>query len=63
MNKDIANLRKDYTLQDLNEDKINPNPFIQFRFWFDQAVEAQLPEPNAMTLATSTPDGKPSARI
>jgi pyridoxamine 5'-phosphate oxidase len=63
MDKNIADLRKDYTLQDLSEKEIDPNPFIQFKFWFDQAVAAQLPEPNAMTLATSTPDGKPSARM
>ncbi len=63
MDKNIANLRKDYTLQDLCQKEINPNPFIQFKFWFDQALAAQLTEPNAMTLATSTPDGKPSARM
>lgn len=63
MDKNIADLRKDYTLQDLNERDIEKNPFIQFRFWFDQAVAAQLPEPNAMTLATSTLDGKPAARM
>ncbi|MGM3306379.1 pyridoxamine 5'-phosphate oxidase [Anabaena sp. WFMT] len=63
MDKNIADLRKDYTLQDLNENQIDPNPFIQFKTWFDQATAAQLPEPNAMTLATCTPDGKPSARM
>jgi len=63
MDKSIADLRKDYTLQDLNESQINPNPFIQFQTWFSQALAAQLPEPNAMTLATCTPDGKPSARM
>jgi pyridoxamine 5'-phosphate oxidase len=63
MDKNIANLRKDYTLQYLSQKEINPNPFIQFKFWFYQALAAQLTEPNAMTLATSTPDGKPSARM
>ncbi|MEA5553929.1 pyridoxamine 5'-phosphate oxidase [Anabaena cylindrica UHCC 0172] len=63
MDKNIADLRKDYTLQDLNKHQIDPNPFIQFKTWFDQATTAQLPEPNAMTLATCTPDGKPSARM
>ena len=63
MDKSIADLRKDYTLQDLNEKEIDPNPFIQFKFWFNQSVAAHLPEPNAMTLATCTPDGKPSARM
>ncbi len=63
MDKTIADLRKDYTLQDLNEKEIDPNPFTQFKIWFDQALEAQLPEPNAMTVASATPEGKPSARI
>ncbi|WP_016951008.1 pyridoxamine 5'-phosphate oxidase [Anabaena sp. PCC 7108] len=63
MDQSIANLRKDYTLQDLSENQIDLNPFIQFKNWFNQATLAQLPEPNAMTLATSTPDGKPSARM
>ncbi|BAY96728.1 pyridoxal 5'-phosphate synthase [Tolypothrix tenuis PCC 7101] len=63
MNPTIADLRKDYTLQDLSETEVNPNPFMQFKQWFDQALAAQLPEPNAMTLATAMPDGKPSARM
>lgn len=63
MDKNMADLRKDYSLQELSEKEINPNPFIQFKFWFDQALAAQLTEPNAMTLATSTPDGKPSGRM
>jgi pyridoxamine 5'-phosphate oxidase len=63
MDKTIADLRKDYTFQGLKETEADPNPFIQFKYWFDQALIAQLPEPNAMTLATATPDGKPSARI
>jgi len=63
MNKTIADLRKDYTLQGLSVSDVNPNPFIQFKQWFDQALTAQLPEPNAMTVATVTPDGKPRARM
>ncbi|MBD2693832.1 pyridoxamine 5'-phosphate oxidase [Anabaena catenula] len=63
MDQSIADLRKDYTLQDLSENQIDLNPFIQFKTWFNQATSAQLPEPNAMTLATCTPDGKPSARM
>lgn len=58
-----ADLRKEYTLEGLNETDISLNPFKQFQLWFDQALEAQLPEPNAMTLATVTKDCKPSARI
>ncbi|NWF58599.1 MAG: pyridoxamine 5'-phosphate oxidase [Fischerella sp.] len=63
MDKTVADLRKDYTLQGLSETDVDPNPFIQFQKWFDQALASQLLEPNAMTLATTTPDGKPSARM
>lgn len=63
MDTSVADLRKDYTLQDLSEADVDPNPFKQFQTWFDQALKAQLPEPNAMTLATVTKDGKPSARM
>ena len=63
MDKTVADLRKDYTLEGLSELEVELNPFIQFKKWFDQALAAQLPEPNAMTIATATPDGKPSARM
>ncbi|RAM50573.1 MAG: pyridoxamine 5'-phosphate oxidase [Hapalosiphonaceae cyanobacterium JJU2] len=63
MDKNVAELRKDYTLQGLNETDVDLNPFIQFQKWFDEVLTAQLLEPNAMTLATTTTDGKPSARI
>lgn len=63
MDKTVAGLRKDYTLESLSELEVELNPFIQFKKWFNQALAAQLPEPNAMTIATATPDGKPSARM
>lgn len=63
MDTSVADLRKDYTLQGLKEADSDRNPFNQFKIWFDQAVQAQLPEPNAMTIATATPEGKPSARM
>ena len=63
MDTSVANLRHEYTFQGLSETDVHPNPFEQFKTWFDQAVAAQLPEPNAMTIATVTSDGKPSARI
>jgi pyridoxamine 5'-phosphate oxidase len=59
----IADLRKDYTLHGLHEDQVADDPLVQFRAWFDQALAAGLPEPNAMTLATVGADGAPSARI
>ncbi|MBV9691340.1 MAG: pyridoxamine 5'-phosphate oxidase [Ktedonobacteraceae bacterium] len=59
----IANLRKDYTLHGLSESDVDADPFRQFQVWFNAALAANLLEPNAMTLATATKDGKPSARI
>ena len=59
----IADLRKDYTLRGFDITDADANPLAQFRTWFDTAVQAGLPEPNAMTLATATPEGRPSARI
>ncbi len=47
----------------LRAQDLDPNPIAQFRHWFMAVIEANLPEPNAMTLATSTRDGMPSARI
>ncbi len=59
----LADLRKEYTLHGLSESDLDPNPLRQFQHWFDQALSAGLIEPNAMTLATATTDGKPSARM
>ncbi|HEX4855955.1 MAG TPA: pyridoxamine 5'-phosphate oxidase [Limnobacter sp.] len=59
----IADLRKEYTQAELSESDALSNPFDFFRLWFDQALKADLPEPNAMTLATVNAEGRPSARI
>jgi pyridoxamine 5'-phosphate oxidase len=59
----VADLRKEYMLHGLIETDLDPDPIRQFRVWFDQALAAGLAEPNAMTLATATPDGRPSARM
>ena len=58
----IADLRKEYSQHGLLETEVNPDPIVQFQLWFAQALAANLPEPNAMTLATATPEGRPSAR-
>jgi pyridoxamine 5'-phosphate oxidase len=58
----IAELRKNYTLAGLTEQEAGSDPIALFQQWFDAALEAKLPEPNAMTLATCTREGKPSAR-
>ncbi len=63
MNTSVADLRTDYTYEVLSETNAYSNPFEQFQTWFNQALEAGLPDPNAMTLATAGSDGKPSARI
>jgi pyridoxamine 5'-phosphate oxidase len=63
LNPAIADLRQDYRQAALLESEADSNPIGQFQSWFAAAVAAQLPEPNAMTLATATPDGMPSARI
>ena len=63
MDSSIADLRQNYTLAGLTETDLDPNPIQQFALWFEQALAADLIEPNAMTLATATPEGKPTARI
>lgn len=59
----IRNLRKEYNADTLNESSMLTNPMQQFEQWLHEAINAGFVEPNAMTLATATPDGKPSARI
>jgi pyridoxamine 5'-phosphate oxidase len=59
----LSDLRKEYIRAGLDESDADPDPIEQFRKWFDEALAADLHEPNAMTLATVTPDGKPSARV
>src|SRR3954466_453436 len=59
----IADLRKEYMLNGLSEADLDADPIQQFQAWFAQALAAGLAEPNAMTVATATPDGRPSARM
>ena len=59
----VAGLRKSYEKAELDETASAPDPLDQFRSWFDEALSAQVPEPNAMTLATVGADGRPSTRI
>ena len=60
---DLAALRRDYALASLSETQVHPDPIRQFEAWFADALAAQVLEPNAMTLATATSDGVPSARV
>ena len=61
--KQIAELRKSYERDALDEDSAKADPLQQFQQWLQQALDAQLPEPNAMTLATVGADGRPSTRV
>jgi pyridoxamine 5'-phosphate oxidase len=58
----LADLRKDYALAGLAEKDLARDPFRQFDQWFQEAEAAKITEPNAMTLATATRDGRPSVR-
>ena len=60
---DLAALRKSYELAELDESASAAEPLAQFAAWLEQAIAAQVPEPNAMTLATVGADGRPSTRI
>lgn len=63
MSKNIAGIRKDYQMQSLLETGVADDPFVQFDSWWDDAVKSELNEINAMTLATASATGMPSARI
>lgn len=62
-NQKIAALREDYRAKTLEIADVNANPFIQFKEWFQAALDSSIKEPNAMTIATVDTVGKPSARI
>jgi pyridoxamine 5'-phosphate oxidase len=59
----LADLRKNYSLGSLDVADVDPDPIRQFQTWFAQALDAKLPEPNAMTVATVDETGRPAARI
>ena len=59
----LADLRTEYKRASLDERDVAPDPFVQFRRWFAEAQDAQVPEPNAMSLCTVDEHGRPSARI
>ena len=60
---DIGHFRQEYSLEGLRRKQLNSDPFKQFELWFQQACSANLPEPNAMSLATVSATGEPSQRI
>jgi pyridoxamine 5'-phosphate oxidase len=59
----LADLRKSYERAELDETASHPDPRLQFERWLQEAIQAELPEPNAMTLATVGDDGRPSTRV
>jgi len=63
MNRDIQHIRTDYSSGSLSEKDADADPIKQFAIWFDESLKSGQNEPTAMTLATATPDGRPSARI
>lgn len=60
---DLQQMRREYAKLSLDESEVDPSPFVQFKKWFQQAVEAEVKEPSAMTLATVDAFGKPHSRI
>jgi pyridoxamine 5'-phosphate oxidase len=59
----LADLRKSYERAELSEDASHPDPLKQFDQWLTEAISAEIPEPNAMTLATVASDLRPSTRV
>jgi pyridoxamine 5'-phosphate oxidase len=62
-NSSIAAMRKVYQLKSLEEKEMNADPIVQFETWWKEAIASKVEEPNAMTLATCSASGRPSARI
>ena len=60
---DLAGVRQEYLRERLDESGVASDPIVQFQAWFDEALRAELPMVNAMTLATAAADGRPSARM
>ncbi len=60
---DISDIRQEYTLKGLSREELDRDPFKQFELWFQQACSANLPDPNAMSLATVSATGEPSQRM
>ncbi len=60
---DISAIRKEYKLKALDQRDMSPDPVVQFRSWWTEAINSDIEEVNAMTLATCNSDAQPSARI
>jgi pyridoxamine 5'-phosphate oxidase len=63
MNRNISDIRREYASKTLKETDVNPDPFQQFKIWFEEATGSNLADPTAMSLATVNSDGRPANRI
>jgi len=63
MKSTIAQLRTEYSKKELRQQDVAPNPIDQFKLWFEEAIKSEVPEPNAMSLATVDSNGQPSLRV
>jgi pyridoxamine 5'-phosphate oxidase len=61
--KNLADIRRDYSLKQLSEDSVAPDPFAQFALWMDEALASEVAEPTAMTLSTVSAQNSPSSRV
>lgn len=59
---DLHDLRQEYSERSIDVDSVDPNPFKQFESWFQEATSAEILEPNAMVVATTDQDGRPTQR-
>ena len=62
ISKDIADLRREYSIKPLHRADLDANPFKQFDTWFEEALQAESMDPNAMSIATTATNGQPSIR-
>lgn len=62
-NNELAHLRQEYSREELSEEQVDRDPFVQFGHWMDDAIAAETPEPTAMCLSTASADGRPSSRM
>ena len=63
MDKHLADIRRDYSGEELSEANVSPDPIAQFDVWMNEAIAAEADEPTAMTLSTVGADGRPSSRV
>lgn len=62
-NKKLANIRQEYSREELSRTKVAIDPFAQFETWINEALAAEVNEPTAMTLSTASAEGRPSSRV